>query len=959
MLEISCPSLIGRSDEMTTLDSSLDRAIAGSGGVVWLTGEAGIGKSRLVTEFCGAATRKGIPVLKGRAVDTGTPVPFRPLFEALSGHFRRAGTPPGSPGQQRALAQIVPEWRVAGEEPYQASAMEIGEGLLRFLTSIADRACVVVLEDLHWADPETAAVLEYLADNVGGAPVLCVATSRTGHAEHFDHVLHDLVSRGSATEVGLRRLTGDELSEMTSMCLGAEDVGADVMSFINNFADGLPFLVEELLSTSVSDGTITSSAGGWSVQSAGGPAVPDRFAELIRRRMSTLDDEVTGALRVAAVLGERFDIELLAAALGGPMTAVADAMRAGISAQLLSADHSGPTIFEFRHALTRDAILDQLLPLERVETAKQALAALELVRPELRDELGEQAAALAEAAGNTGRASVLLFMAAQRAQKRGALSSAAPMLSRAWSFSDRAGSEWFEIGEALVSVLASTGAVDDALDVGRRLCEAAEGPDQITNAHLVVASAAAGASRWETAGEHAAIARLHAEVATGHLLRARVDAVSAELAVGQGQFGDAAVLARSALRMAERGGDHGLQAAAALVLGRCERGRGIGDPAATFDRVIRIGRAHGLPAWKLRGLMERSSLALWSYEPPDQILAAREEAADAGALVVVAHLDNFLALQANDHRNNDQIEPAARRCIELSEKLHLPALHGMATTCLALAAAHRGDKDQMERFLADSLVISDSHPDVVALNSVARAVFWMDRDDLVKTVAALDRAREHLLRTPALASPERGLWVLFQALSGDGNTAINELDAYVGPNHVMIDSYRNYAQAVLHGRRGECDEANSHLVDAERVQPTPWFQHHARRLVAESAHADGWGSPVEWLRDGYNYFETRGEKRLASSCRVLLSKFGAPLPRRRRSDERVPGGLRELGISARETEVLELLSEARSTRGIAETLHVSPKTIERHIGNLATKLGVEGRTAVVAFAARFPWGDTN
>jgi len=266
----------------------------------------------------------------------------------------------------------------------------------------------------------------------------------------------------------------------------------------------------------------------------------------------------------------------------------------------------------------------------------------------------------------------------------------------------------------------------------------------------------------------------------------------------------------------------------------------------------------------------------------------------------------------------------------------------------------------MERLLADSLAISDSHPDVVALNSVARATFWMDRDDLAKAAKAIDQANDHLRLTPALACPERGIWVLFRALSGDdGRLAIGELDAYVGPNHVMIDSYRNYAKAVLHGRRGENVEADRHIVAAERVQPTPWFQHYARRLVAESAHTDGWGAPVAWLRDGYSYFETRGEERLASSCRSLLSKFGEALPRRRRTDERVPPGLSALGVTARETEVLELLSEARSTRGIAETLHVSPKTIERHIGNLATKLNVEGRTAVVAFAARFAWVETD
>jgi DNA-binding CsgD family transcriptional regulator len=205
-----------------------------------------------------------------------------------------------------------------------------------------------------------------------------------------------------------------------------------------------------------------------------------------------------------------------------------------------------------------------------------------------------------------------------------------------------------------------------------------------------------------------------------------------------------------------------------------------------------------------------------------------------------------------------------------------------------------------------------------------------------------------------VAHPHRGLWGLVNALESDeaGTAALDELDAYVGPNHVMIDSYRNYGRAVLAGRRGALEDANRHVVSAERIQPTPWFQHHARRLVAETAHADGWGDPIGWLRDAYTYFETRGDDHLASSCRSLLGTLGVALPRQRQSDDRVPPVWRSHGVSAREAEVLELLADARSTRSIAETLNVSPKTVERHIANLATKLDLDGRAAVVAFAAR-------
>ncbi len=953
VLQISCPSVVGRGDETAALEAALDQAIAGAGSFVWVTGEAGVGKSRVVKELCQVAAGRGLPVLVGRAVDTGTPVPFRPLFEALSGHVRRLGADGGPTVDRRALAQVVPEWRSVDAATYQASAMEIGEGLLRLLTSAACDACVLVLEDLHWSDPDTTAVVEYVADNLGTAPVLCVVTTRLESPEHVGRVLSDLTARRSATRIELRRLSNDELATMASMCLGAEVVDESVMSLIGDFADGLPLLVEELLTTSVADGTITSTADGWRVDAAGAPAVPERFAELVRRRMGALDDGAARVIRIGAVLGQRFDTELLRAALEVPIETVAHALRAGVKAQLVTANRSEPTGFEFRHALTREAVLEELLPFERIEIARRALAALEHNRPDFSDSFGEQAAAIAEEAGDTRRAAELLLGAARRARKRGALSSAVPMLDRAWSFVNEAEPEWFEIGEALLLVLATTGAVDEALAAGEKMLAAAS-PEQRANIYLEMARAAAEASRWDVAGGYATAAHDLVEDVSGSLIGARIDAVSAEVAVGQGRFVDAAMLARSAMKIAEQHHDHELQAATALVIGRCERGRGEGNPAATFDRVVRIGREHGLPTWQLRGLMERSSLALWEYEPPQRILAARKHAENAGALVVVAHLDNFLACSAHDRRNTDQIAPAARRCIDLAERLRLPTLHGVATDWLAIGAAQNGDRERMELLVAEADTISDGHPDVIALGGVARATYWIFRDDLRRTGPALEQMMDQLRVAPAMACPERGIWALLHALDGDeaGTAAIDELDAYVGPNHVMIDSYRSYARAVVFGRRGALDDANRHVALAERVQPTPWFQHHARRLVAETAHADGWGDPITWLRDAYSYFETRGDDRLASSCGSLLGALGSALPRQRQSDERVPPRLRALGVSAREADVLELLADANSTRGIAETLHVSPKTVERHIANLATKLGLEGRTAVVVFAAR-------
>jgi DNA-binding CsgD family transcriptional regulator/tetratricopeptide (TPR) repeat protein len=953
--QIVCPSLVGRDDERAHFVAALDDLGDGRGGLTCVMGEAGIGKSRLVAELGTDALARGLGVLTGRAVDTGTPVPFRPLFEALSGYFRRGGAAehPELDVIRAPLAQLVPEWRRPGEETYRASPMELGEAILRLLSRIADsRGCVLVLEDLHWADPDTVAVLEYLGDNVGSVPVLCVITLRPEVPSPALRVARELSSRRNATMLELRRLTAAELVVMTQLCLGTEGLPHDVDTLVRRFSDGLPFLVEELLGSAVSAGSLTFGREGWRVEATSVPVIPERFADLIRRRLALLTGDASRTLSSAAVLGPRFDAGLLPIITGQSFEATMEALRRGVAAQLLVADPADPRTFGFRHALTRDALLDQLLPFERVEISRRALAALESHYPELPGSICELAAALAEAVGDRDRTAELLLLAARRAYDNGALSSAEPMLDRAWEFADSQNAAWLEIGGLLMTVLTNTGNIDRALEVGGRLLAETPAPADSARAHLAMARAAASASRWSLATEHVERAREAAVPTSDGSLSAIADAIAAEVAIGEDRFDDAAALARAALTVAERDDDHELASEALLVLGRCARVRGVDDAAAAFDRVIRIGRDHGLPTWGLRGLMERASLDLWNFLPNTRILAARDQAASAGALVVAAHLDNFLAWLARDRWETDQIDEAVDRCVELARKLRLDTLRGVALTAGAVAAAQRGQRDRMDLRIAEALAVSHDHADVVATASMARVTFWLRRDDLSRASTELDLTMDHLRHAPALPVPERGLWILMHTLDErDGDHAIAELDQTFGVN-VMNKAYRHYAMAVALGRTGRSAEAARHVTLAEGNQPPlAWYQHHARRLVAEAAIADGWGEPVTWLRDGLDYFEGRGDDQLAGACRTLLVRAGSPVPRRTHRDGGVPPDLHARGVTAREVEVLDLLADARATKDIATQLFLSPKTVERHISNLATKLGLDGRSALVAFAA--------
>ena len=114
-------------------------------------------------------------------------------------------------------------------------------------------------------------------------------------------------------------------------------------------------------------------------------------------------------------------------------------------------------------------------------------------------------------------------------------------------------------------------------------------------------------------------------------------------------------------------------------------------------------------------------------------------------------------------------------------------------------------------------------------------------------------------------------------------------------------------------------------------------------LVARAAIRDGWGDPVPWLRDSEAWFAERRLDLLVRRCRALLGEAGAPVPRRGRGDSEVPASLRALAVTSREVDVLKLVVEGCSTKEIAASLYLSPKTVERHLTSLFSRLGVRNR----------------
>jgi DNA-binding CsgD family transcriptional regulator len=156
--------------------------------------------------------------------------------------------------------------------------------------------------------------------------------------------------------------------------------------------------------------------------------------------------------------------------------------------------------------------------------------------------------------------------------------------------------------------------------------------------------------------------------------------------------------------------------------------------------------------------------------------------------------------------------------------------------------------------------------------------------------------------------------------------------------------------AVALGRRGDAPAATALMREAHRgMRRAPLaggLVNAFQVLVAGAAIRDGWGDPVGWLRESEAFFAAGGYDRTARRCRTMLGEAGAPVPRRSHGTSDVPAPLRALGVTGRELDVLRLVVGGRSNRQIGEELHLSTKTVERHLSNLFDRTGVRTRTAL-------------
>jgi DNA-binding CsgD family transcriptional regulator len=930
--DVLCPVIVGRQAELDALDGALAAALGGAGRLVFLTGEPGIGKSRLARELAGRARASGAMVMTGRAVPSGSSTPYRPLTEALLQALR--DRPLGDDGDLRAwlpaMSAILPgeagrpgpaaadDGGLNGGVPGERSTVVQGEAVLRLLRWLArPGGLVVVLEDLHWADPDTLAILEYLADNLDTLPVLGVATCRDEPPTEALGLARRLQARQAAAHLALDRLDDRQVTTMVRACLPG--AGEDVVARVRHTADGVPFLIEEVLAS---------------------PGVPASFRDTVRARLSAFGDAERLVLGAAAVLGRHFDWRLLGRVTGQPPDVVASALERGVEQVLLSVNDGE---FRFRHALTREATVAVVLPPRRAALAASALAVLEDVHPGLPGPYCDVGADLALQAGDPERAGTLLHASGRESLRRGALATAVDTLSRAASLlgdTSRRG----EAEAALVEALALAGRIEEAMTAGAavmaRLSADPAAERTCARVHIWLAHAAVAATRWPIAQTQLVQATSLLEAPGNRDLLAEVMVLRAEVAMAADDPGQARALADGVLDMPE--GHAEVRCQALEIVGRSARPRDLAAAQDAFERALAIAVAHGLPFWRLRALHELGTIELYRHNGTDRLSQARQQAEELGAMSTAAVLDLQLAAAADGRFDLDELARFARDSLAISERLGLEQVRAKALVFLVESCALRGDSEGTEQYSAQALAAASGDRHIEAFVwGAGRGMLALLRDDQASAIRALERSAAILREVPnAEPANFRGVWLLLLAAIGDQRAAGGIAAAHESG---LTAAFTNrgvvcYAEAILAGRAHDTAQAAELAEAGERyVAPYPVWGDLARMYAAEAALADGWGEPRRWLQAARESFAAHGVERLAWRCAARLGSA-------------MPAAWASLGVSTREADVLRLVAEGLANKEIASRLYLSPRTIEKHVESLLRKTGARSRTQLVALA---------
>jgi tetratricopeptide (TPR) repeat protein len=344
-------TLFGRGRDRAMLGQALDRAITSHGELVLISGEAGIGKTALVADLLDDAAMRGVLTLTGGCYALTATPPFGPWREMFAHASIDAGQPPFNQ-----------------DAPVDSQSAIFMNVLDYLITLAAGRPLVLLLEDVHWADPSSLELLRFLARHVQAMPTLLVATFRTDEleSEHpLSGLLPILVRESNAERIELRPLGEGDLDAWLTARYGLSSLERlRLVSYLQQRAEGNPFFTGELLRMLIDHTVLSRADEQWSLGDLGDADVPLLLRQVIDQRLMRLPDEDRQMLSMAAIVGHDVPLTVWGAVSGRPDDELLDVIERSIDAGVLL-DAGDGTRVRFKHALIRDALYQGVTSMRR------------------------------------------------------------------------------------------------------------------------------------------------------------------------------------------------------------------------------------------------------------------------------------------------------------------------------------------------------------------------------------------------------------------------------------------------------------------------------------------------------------------------------------------------------------------------------------------------------------------
>ncbi|MFE9246523.1 AAA family ATPase [Nocardiopsis sp. NPDC006938] len=991
------PVFVGRRRHLRLLADQAQRVRTGPPEILLVGGDAGVGKSRLVTEF--AATRPAGTVFVGACLQLGVDgLSYAPFTAVLRQILRERGPAPfatAAPGGVGEFARLLPELGEPSSDRQENRGI-LFEQLLRLLDQVTgDDGITVVLEDLHWADGATRDLLVFLARNLSRPGTQVVATYRSDdlHRSHpLRRLLPELERLPGVGRIVLEPFTREEV-RLQATAIRGEELGRDALDTLFRRSEGVPLFVEALASAE-------------SCPDDDDPDLPDHFRDLLLEPVHRFDETTLNVLRVAAVgaVADGIEHEVLHRAAGLPEKELEAALNVLVDANVLRPQRTG---YRFRHALLRDAVHEEILPGPH---SRLHLRFAQLIdeRPDAVpvDRRASEQAHHYQAAQDLPRAMQAAWWAAIQARKTLAFAERLTMLERVLSLWDRVpdpsdrvqGLSWAEVVSRAANAALSAHRNRRALElVDEALATLPEEPeDAATRATRAVLLRQRGEARaYDVRGsgipDLVRALELHPADMPGYgellAILARECALAREDRTDTPNrriLHELAASGRSPLALAEMaiaaaGSDSPtdrIATADALITlggafmqeGDAERGRPL------LERGIEAAKELAEPYLEARGAGNLSHFLREIGQHEDGLRVLEESLARHEALgwTPVRKAFNYqnraeILLEMGDlpgtralFRNNRVRDQWDHKNVYFIQAVEARAAAAMGDVAAARAGAGpRGDRSMLEAHRMN----------VVQLGCMAMLDAALAEGDLAEALSlSLEVAeRVALERSPGYSWPlmeQMAVAVLLGREQGrvapDGAPEIVERARTVAGlvrataerlqvSGAVRPAYAASVRALLAEAEGAVPEELAALwaEAVARWEATPLRLYLARARLREAEALVGVGDrarAVDLVRLAHAVAAECGASPLARAAEDLARRLGAGL-----AGDTVPPPA-PAGLTARETEVLRLLATGATNAAIAEALFISPKTASVHVSNILGKLGAPNRATAGARA---------